>query len=68
MAILYNDGTIEQIIKISSTENRRAHVKLVETGQVVSEKKTLKDYRILYLDIAQWQGQIIHGEQNFDCN
>ena len=38
-------------------------MKLVKTGQVVSEKTTLKDYRTLYLDIAQWQGQIIHGEQ-----
>ena len=53
VAILYNDGTIEQIVKISSTE---AHVKLVKVSQVVSEKKTLKDYRILRLDIAQWQG------------
>ena len=35
-------------------------MKLVKIGQVVSEK-TFKEYRILYLDIAQWQGEIIHG-------
>ena len=35
-------------------------MKLVKIGQVVSEKKTLKEYIILYLDIAQWQGEIIH--------
>ena len=41
-------------------------MKLVKIGQIVSEKKIFKEYRILYLDIAQWQGEIIHGGSNFD--
>ena len=28
-------------------------------GQAVAENKTLKDFTILYMDIAQGQGQII---------
>ena len=36
-------------------------MKFVKIGQIGSEKKTFKEYRILNLDIAQWQGEIIHG-------
>ena len=34
--------------------------------QAVSEKKTFKDSLILYMYIAQEQGQITPREQNFD--
>ena len=34
-------------------------MKLVKIGP---EKKTFKEYRILYLDIAQWQGEITGDE------
>ena len=34
-------------------------------AQAVSEK-TLKNYTILYMYIAQWQGQITLKRQNFD--
>ena len=35
--------------------------KMVKIGQAVSEKKTFKDFIILYLYIAQGQGQITPG-------
>ena len=34
----------------------------------VSEKNTFKNYTILYMYIAQWQGQITLKGQNFDYN
>ena len=40
---------------------------LVKIAQAVLEK-TFKTYKILYMSIAQWQGQIILKEQNFDYN
>ena len=36
---------------------------LVKTGQAVSEKKTFKDYEILYMYIAQGQGQITQEDK-----
>ena len=42
--------------------DRRPQVKI---AQVDSKKKTL---HILYMYIAQGQGQITPREQNFDCN
>ena len=38
------------------------------TAQAVSEKKTFKNYTILYMYIAQGQRQIIPRGQNFDYN
>ena len=49
----------EQIINIPSTEGPMW--KMVKIGQPVSEKKTFKDFMILYLYIAQGQGQITPG-------
>ena len=40
---------------------------LVKSGQVVSEKKTFKDYTILYMYIAQGQKQITSRGYNFNC-
>ena len=37
---------------------------LVKSGQAVSEKKTFKDYKILYMYIAKRQVQITSGRQN----
>ena len=34
----------------------------------VSEKKTFKKCTVLYMYIAQGQGQITPRGQNFDCN
>ena len=41
---------------------------LVKIAQAVSEKKTMNNYTILYMYIAQGQGQITPKEQNFDFN
>ena len=66
-AILFSDAEpFEQSVNIPSTEGPiRNRVKI---GQVVSEKKTFKDFMLLYLYIAQGQGQKIPREQNFDLN
>ena len=56
-AILFNDAEwFEQIDNTPSTEVLMWY--LVKTGQAVLEKKTFKDYEILYMYIAQGQGQI----------
>ena len=39
---------------------------LVKIAQAVSENKTFKNYTILYMFIAQWQGQITFKGQKFD--
>ena len=39
-----------------------------EIAQTVSEKNLFKNYTILYMDIAQGQGQITPRGQNFDYN
>ena len=36
---------------------------MVKIGQAVLEKKTFKDYEVLYMIIAQEQGQIIPGDK-----
>ena len=41
---------------------------LVKIGHAVSEKKTFKNYTILYMYIPQGQGQITPRGQNFDSN
>ena len=41
---------------------------LVNIAQAVSEKKTFKNYSILYMYIAQGQEQITPSGQNFECN
>ena len=65
-AILFNDAEpYEQIYNMPSTEGPKYN--LVKIGQAVSEKKTFKDYKILYMYIAQGQGQILQ-EDMFDCS
>ena len=53
-------------VNIPSTEGSMWN--LVKTGHVVLEKKTFKDFKVLYLYIAQGQGQITPRKQNFDSN
>ena len=57
MAAILFSGTepSEQIVNIISTGPMR---NLVKTVQAVSEKKAFKSYTILYMCIAQGQGQI----------
>ena len=66
-AILYNRvEPFEQIGNTLLTEGpMRILVKIVQT---VSEKKTFKNYTILYMYIEQGQGQITIWGQNFDYN
>ena len=60
--ILFNDAeTFEIIDNAPSTESPIWN--LVKVGQAVSEKKTFKDYEILYMYIAQGQGQIMLGDK-----
>ena len=53
-------------LKISFSRTRKAL--RLNRAQAVSEKKTLKNYTILYMYIAQKQGQITPRGQNFDSN
>ena len=63
-AILFNDAKpFEQSVNIPSTEGPIWN--LVKIGQAVSEKKTFKDFKVLYLYIAQGQGQITPQEAKF---
>ena len=48
--------------------DRRPMRNLVKIAQAVLEKKTFKNNTILYMYIAQWQGQITLKGQNFDYN
>ena len=58
VAILFNNAEpFEQIDNMVSTEGPMWN--LVKIGQVVSEKKTFKDYKILYKE----QGQITLGNK-----
>ena len=60
VAILFNDAEpFEQIDITPWTEGPMWN--LVKIGHAVSEKKTFKDYKILYLNIAQGQGHITLG-------
>ena len=67
VAILFN-GTepSEQTGNTLSTKGPTWN--LVKIAQAVSEKKTFKNNTILYMYIAQEQGQITLREQNFDNN
>ena len=67
MAILFN-GTepFKQIGKTLSTEGPMGN--LVKIAQVISVEKTFKSYTILYMNIAQGQGQIIPRGHTFDYN
>ena len=63
-AILFSGAeSFEQIVNIPLIEGPMWH--LVKIGQVGSEKKTFKDFMILYLYIAQGQGQITPVGQKF---
>ena len=67
VAILFNGAEpFKQIVNILSIEGPMLNP--VKTAQVVSEKKTLKYYTILYMYIAQGQMQITPRGQNFVCN
>ena len=67
-AILVNGAEpFEQIVNILSTGSHMWN--LMKIAQAVSEKKTFKNIIMLYMYIAQGQGQITHHRgQNFDCN
>ena len=57
-AIFYHDAEpFEQIHNMPSTEDQVWNQ--VKIGQAVSEKKTFKDYDILYMYIAKGYGKII---------
>ena len=61
--ILFNDAELFEQIDTPLTESPVWN--LVKIGQAVSEKKTFKDYDILYMYIAQGQGQITSGDKIF---
>ena len=62
--ILFSDA--EPFEQIDNTISTKSPVwNLVKIGQAVSEKKTFKDYDILYMYIAQGQGQITPGDRIF---
>ena len=66
-ASLFNGAeSFEQIVNTLSTEDLMRN--LVKIARAVSEKKTFKDFTILYLYIAQGQVQIIPRGQKYDCN
>ena len=57
VAILYNGAKLfDQIVNILSPEGPVGN--LMKIVQEVSEKETFKDFRILYMYIAEGQGQI----------
>ena len=70
MAAILFDGAepFEQIGNTLLTEGPMRN--LVKIAQAVSEKKTFKNYTILYILVytAQVQGQINPRGQNFDYN
>ena len=70
VAILFNGAEsfeqIEQIVNTLSTEDSMWNV--AKTAQVVSEKKTFKNYTILYMYIAKGQGMITSRDKDFNCN
>ena len=68
MATILFNGTqpLIQIVNTLSTEGPMRN--LVKIAQAIFEKKTFKNYTILYMYIAQGQGQITPRGQNFDCN
>ena len=61
-AILFNDSeSFEQIDNTHSTEGLMWN--LVNIGQAITEKTMFKDYKILFMYIAQEQGQIAPGDK-----
>ena len=65
-AILFNDAEpFDQSVNIPSTEGPTWN--LVKIDRVVSEKKTFKDFMVLYMYTAEEQGQIT-PRQNFGPN
>ena len=58
-AILFNGA--EQIKKMTILSTEGTMCNLLKIGRVVSEK-TFKGYAILYINIAQGQGQITWGQ------
>ena len=65
-AILFNSAEpFEQTDNIPSTQSPMYN--LMKIGQAVSEKKTFKDYTLLYMYIPQGQGQIT-PRGHFDFN
>ena len=67
VTMLFN-GTepFKQTVNIPLTEGPMW--KLVKIARAVSEKTTFKDSMILYMYIAQGQGQITPWGKNFDFN
>ena len=64
-AILFNGtDSFEQIGNTLLTEGPMWN--LLKTAQAFSEKKSFKNYTILYMYIALEQGQITPREKNFD--
>ena len=59
--ILFYGAEPFEVIIILYPFDRRPHVKY---GQAISKKKTFKDYAILYMYIAQGQGQITPGDKS----
>ena len=57
------ENDLNKLIICTSTVGPKYN--LVKIGQAVSEKKTFKDYEILYMYIAQGQGQITPGDKIF---
>ena len=56
-AILFDDADqFDYTDNMPSTEGPKSN--LMKIGQVVSERKRFKDYKILYMYVAQGQGQI----------
>ena len=68
MAAIFFDGVepFEQIGNTLLTEGPMWN--LVKIAQAVKEKKTFKNYTILYMYSAQGQGQITPRGQSFDYN
>ena len=63
-AILFNGAEpFDQIVNTLSTEGPMRN--LVKIAQALLEKKTLKNFTILYMYIAQEQGQITPRGQQF---
>ena len=61
-AILFNNAEpFEQIDNKPSTEGPMGNLKKIDRD--VSEKKTFKDYEILYIHITQGKGQITLGDK-----
>ena len=68
MAAIFFIGT-EPFEQIVNTFPQKAPMwNLGKNAQAVSEEKTVTNYTILYMNIAQGQGQITPRGQNFDCN